>query len=524
MTLYENRACLAMCPVTHFAALAFADNAFHPRLTAAGLTPQAMHVLNSPDARITIEFSFREEILDVPIFRRSERRLEGMFVDPLRATSGDFLSSNTKRLGRRAGFEHPFKPYNLRREVATEVTGMIRLCGLSFPFATLLTMIVDHGVSDQQRNQILGHARAETFLKHYMSSHIVVDVQSIFLGRDSMSDVIKEIGKLSLRRDPDLPKRLTAEQKAQAHQHPDIVAAKETREELKRWVLNESGTIRKGQHSSNGIAYKAFQNKVQALQMREERLALDQLLREFHNTADLNHMVAQLEGKEPVTKILTPVQHILPDRNRLADGLFVPATNSMFSDMVEVMSRFCLQYEKRGDRDHGCLESMVDPASDEVLCVGPQQPLPALNGNTQSTGLPGCIDMGEAAQAVSALEAALASEGVKAVAVATEATPAKVTKSRRPPTSLMCLFCYQRCPKVFSRSDALRKHYRMVHFQYQLGAFPCPVLACGQIIHDLSHFANHAVRAHRSNLGLRAPITEVHERSTRPGTLPVFSL
>jgi hypothetical protein len=68
MTLYENRACLAMCPVTHLAALAFADNAFHSCLAAAGLTPQTTHALNIPDGRIIIELSFCEVILNVSIF------------------------------------------------------------------------------------------------------------------------------------------------------------------------------------------------------------------------------------------------------------------------------------------------------------------------------------------------------------------------------------------------------------------------------------------------------------------------
>ena len=78
-------------------------------------------------------------------------------------------------------------------------------------------------MSDQQRNQILGHARSDTFLEYYISSDVAVDVQATFLGNASKSDLIKEIGKICLRQDPNLPKRLSKEEKTQALQHPDLI-------------------------------------------------------------------------------------------------------------------------------------------------------------------------------------------------------------------------------------------------------------------------------------------------------------
>lgn len=122
ITLYENHTCPAMCPILHFVAIAFAHNAFHPRLVSAGLT---LHNFSSPDGRITIDFAFRDDILEIPIFRRSTRSLEGVRVDPVKALSANSISYWTKRLGQRAGFDHPFQPYALRREVGTELTGKL---------------------------------------------------------------------------------------------------------------------------------------------------------------------------------------------------------------------------------------------------------------------------------------------------------------------------------------------------------------------------------------------------------------
>ncbi|KAL8776435.1 MAG: hypothetical protein Q9194_003154 [Teloschistes cf. exilis] len=138
ITLYENHTCPAMCPILHFVAIAFAHNAFHPRLMSAGLNPYSLHNFFTPDGPITIDFAFRDDILEIPIFRRATRSIEGIHVDPLRAQFANSISYWTKKLGQRAGFDHSFQPYALRREVGTELT--------------------DRGISDQQRNQILGHA------------------------------------------------------------------------------------------------------------------------------------------------------------------------------------------------------------------------------------------------------------------------------------------------------------------------------------------------------------------------------
>jgi len=113
-----------MCPIVHFAALAFADNAFHPDLVNAGLTPYNMHDFCSPSGRITIDFNFRDDILDVPVFRRSKQNLKDVNVDPIKALSASSIAHWTRRLGQRAGFEHPFRTYCIRRQVGTELTGL----------------------------------------------------------------------------------------------------------------------------------------------------------------------------------------------------------------------------------------------------------------------------------------------------------------------------------------------------------------------------------------------------------------
>ena len=92
ITLYENHTCPAMCPILHFVAMAFAYQAFHPRLVSAGLTPHTLHSFSSPDGRITIDFAFRDDILEIPVFRRSTRSMEGVHVDSVKALSANSIS------------------------------------------------------------------------------------------------------------------------------------------------------------------------------------------------------------------------------------------------------------------------------------------------------------------------------------------------------------------------------------------------------------------------------------------------
>ena len=122
-TLYENRACPAMCPVIMFCSIAFADNAFHPALMAQGLCPAKMHSFKTPEGRIDIEFRFREDILDIPVCRAFERHLTGIRTHPTKAMSAVPYCRIMKRLGQMSGLPHPFRPYCLRREGGTELTG-----------------------------------------------------------------------------------------------------------------------------------------------------------------------------------------------------------------------------------------------------------------------------------------------------------------------------------------------------------------------------------------------------------------
>ena len=92
ITLYKNQTCPAMCLILHFVAIAFAHNAFYPRLVAAGLSPHTLHSFFSPDGQITINFTSKDNVLDIPVFRRSKQSLKGVHVDLSKALSANSIS------------------------------------------------------------------------------------------------------------------------------------------------------------------------------------------------------------------------------------------------------------------------------------------------------------------------------------------------------------------------------------------------------------------------------------------------
>ena len=119
ITLHENEECPALCAVTHFLALAFADNAF----LSEELTPENIRSLRPQDGRAVLWIGFRPEVESIPVFRTSQRVAAGVQVDPRKALTASTITKWLRRLGQGAGFEHRLTGYSLRRETGTRLTG-----------------------------------------------------------------------------------------------------------------------------------------------------------------------------------------------------------------------------------------------------------------------------------------------------------------------------------------------------------------------------------------------------------------
>lgn len=386
----------------------------------------------------------------------------------------------------------------------------------------------------------MGHARSETFLKHYISSSVVVDVQATFLGQDSKSDLIKEMGKLALRRDPNIPKGLTDVQKQEAHQAPELQDAETNWRSLGHQLKQQYGQINKVPKECPLAAERhELKKKVNKLKLRYEREAFDKLLNTFHSNADLEAMVAQLKGERlPTTAALAPIEHSLPQRNELATSLFKPAEDDItFSRIVEAMTQLCCACETKPSRNYSRnsipLKGSVQSPSKQIDVQMQDLPLITENPSVQRLKSPKQSPVDSPRLWRITIPAPRVNRPAHKVLTARQRTskpmPTCDSSKNRLATQAQssstlgtrtCLFCHTR----FRRKDCLRRHYRTRHFQYQVGPFSCPVPSCKKIINDADHFSNHAVAFHKSDLGVRASIMSTTTRNAKPGQLATFTL
>lgn len=114
---------LIFCPILHFLALAFADNAFaSPHISNL----DDIYQIRIENFKESIELSWKKEMMKVPVFRRPVRRLNGMDISSNMAEQYDHFRTDLLRLGKNAGFMPPLTSYCLRRGAADVVDGWLR--------------------------------------------------------------------------------------------------------------------------------------------------------------------------------------------------------------------------------------------------------------------------------------------------------------------------------------------------------------------------------------------------------------
>ena len=73
-------------------AIAFAHNAFNLRLVSAELTLYTLYNSSSLGGPITINFTFRDDILEILIFYRSTYPIEGIYINSIRDLLANLIS------------------------------------------------------------------------------------------------------------------------------------------------------------------------------------------------------------------------------------------------------------------------------------------------------------------------------------------------------------------------------------------------------------------------------------------------
>ena len=108
------------CVITHIISIAFDDEAFG----APGLTsPEILFQLQARHSKGCQPISWKEDMLDVPIFRRVYATKDGIKTSPDKALPYNVFQGWIKRLGEALGYLQTLTTYCLRRALGNAING-----------------------------------------------------------------------------------------------------------------------------------------------------------------------------------------------------------------------------------------------------------------------------------------------------------------------------------------------------------------------------------------------------------------
>ncbi|OJD24587.1 hypothetical protein ACJ73_04052 [Blastomyces percursus] len=218
---HERGDSLALCPVSHFLALALANDAFDAR----GIINPVEGVLRirvmAP--RNSLHLKCEPHMLNIPVFRRAVHTAEGIRISPDQALPYDAFNQYLQRLGHNARFEHKLTPYCIRRGTANAVDSEYYYRRLHTFIQRRLMFPCPAVSTTSECNQVMGHSRADIFERYYISVKVKRDVQSAYLGFPARESIIQAVGRFSLTRDPRAPKELSNERKEAIERDPQLV-------------------------------------------------------------------------------------------------------------------------------------------------------------------------------------------------------------------------------------------------------------------------------------------------------------
>ena len=109
------------CVITHIVSIAFDDEAFG----APGLTgPAILFQLRARHDKGCQPISWKEDMLDVPIFRRVCATKDGIQTSPDKSLPYNVFQGSIKRLGEALGYLQTLTSYCLRRALGNAINGM----------------------------------------------------------------------------------------------------------------------------------------------------------------------------------------------------------------------------------------------------------------------------------------------------------------------------------------------------------------------------------------------------------------
>lgn len=190
-------------------------------------------------------------------------------------------------------------------------------------------------VTDVQRNQIMGHERADVFRRHYLHQTVKVDTQSLYLGAVSREDLIKTVGLMSARRDPRVPQQLDKERLAALMEDSHSKYLTKQRDGLGEDIKLRHATLSAAKAAEPG-KYQEYEKAQRARRTYTAKLKRDSLAeyqRAWFDNVDHEEIKRQLQGELP-SEFTYTLPNLCPLRTRIAES-FSPISKHDDDDSCE---------------------------------------------------------------------------------------------------------------------------------------------------------------------------------------------
>lgn len=150
---------------------------------------------------------------------------------------------------------------------------------------------------------------------------------------------------------PQVTSQLNNGPELQARNQPESQQLERRRDALTQGLRAQFAKLKDGAATSEFAQRQNVIGQLYRGRARAEKEHFQRVLREFHDTADLNFMVSQLE-ENILGGLLPPVDFVFEERQRLATTLFQETSDSSFTQIVEDLCLLCTRQEQAAPNEY----------------------------------------------------------------------------------------------------------------------------------------------------------------------------
>ena len=327
-----------------------------------------------------------------------------------------------------------------------------------------------------ERNQIMGHSRADIYEKHYQNRVVNIDISAAMLKTPSRSSLLESVGHIGLDRDPRVPQSLNREEKYAVLADPELVQLTAEIKDYRAGVPKEFFRNLKDpqKRTSEWRHYPNLLAKRRTLRKKLLKQAAAEKRRRFFANID-NQDIRQSRLGMPITYSPSTSVYILPSWANLVKTFSQespedtrPSQSNRRLEALQNLVELCHMREPHPK----------NPASkfkwDSAIADG--------EGGSGPEDAPVKDDLSDVNEAFENMEL----------------VPLKLP-------STMCLFCLGDRDLVphartasFSRIDSLQRHIDDLHLSHYGPdqTLICPHPSCDASLQGINHFKNHAATVH----------------------------